>query len=54
MTFHTTKPYLWRSETLPLANPFFVNREITDKLLHNHLSINTLRKTPKIAVFSTE
>ena len=29
ITFHTTKHNLWRSETLPLANLFFVNRPFT-------------------------
>ena len=48
------KPYLLRSETLPFANPYFVNRTITINKLRNHLSINTLRKTSKIASFSTE
>ena len=54
MTFHTTKHGLSRNETLPLANSSFVNRPFTDKYPCNHLSINTLRKTTKIAVFSTE
>ena len=54
MVFHTTKHNLWRSETIPLANLFFVNREITDKCPCNHLSDNTLRKTSKNAVFSTK
>ena len=31
ITFHTTKPYLSRNETLPFANLDFVNRQITDK-----------------------
>jgi len=26
ISFRTTKRYLWRSETIPLANPFYVNR----------------------------
>jgi hypothetical protein len=54
ITFHTTKPYLSRSETLPLANLDFVNRPFTVQNSRNHLSSNTLRKTSKIAVFSTE
>ena len=54
MVFHTTKHNLWRSETIPLANLFFVNREITDKYSCNHLSDNTLRKTSKNAVFSAK
>ena len=54
MVFHTAKHNLWRSETLPLANSYFVNRPFTDKYPCNHLSINTLQKTSKIAVFSTK
>ena len=54
ITFHTTKHNLWRSETLPLANSYFVNRPFTVLNTCNHLSVNTLRKTSKIAVFSTE
>ena len=54
MTFHTMKPYLSCNETLPLANPFFVNRQVTDKQSRNHLSVNTLQKTSKIALFSTK
>ena len=54
MTFHTTKHGLWRNETLPLANSDFVNRQITVYNPCNHLSANILRKTSKIAVFSTE
>ena len=54
ITFHTTKPYLSRSETLPLANLYFVNRPFTVQNSRNHLSSNTLRKTSKNAVFSTE
>ena len=30
ITFHTTKHGLWRSETIPLANPFYANQPITD------------------------
>ena len=48
------KPYLSRTKTLPLANPYFVNRLFTDKNPCNHLSANKLPKTSKIAVFSTE
>ena len=54
MVFHTTKRYLWRSETLPLAILSFVNRTITDEYPCNHLSINALRITSKNGVFSTE
>ena len=54
MTFHTMKPYLSRNETLPLANSFFVNRQVTDKQSHNHLLVNALQKTSKIALFSTK
>jgi len=48
------KPYLSRNETLPLANSFFVNRQVTDKQSRNHLLVNTLQKTSKIALFSTK
>ena len=44
---------LSRSETLPLANSYFVNRTITDEQSCNHLSLNDLRKTSKNALFST-
>ena len=54
ITFHTAKHNLWRSETLSLANSDFVNRQITVYNPCNHLSANTLRKTSKIDVFSTE
>ena len=54
ITFHTMKPYLSHGETLPLANLFYVNRSVTIKHPCNHLSANTLPKTSKIAVFSTE
>ena len=54
ITFHTAKHGLSCSETLPLAILCFVNHTITNKYPCNHLSINTLRKTSKIAVFSTE
>ena len=54
ITFHTTKLYLSRTKTLPLANSDFVNREITVYNPCNHLSANMLRKTSKNAVFSTE
>ena len=53
MVFHTTKHGLSRYETLPLANLDFVNCTFTDKQSHNNLSVNTLRKTSKIALFST-
>ena len=46
--------YLSRNETLPLANLLFVNRSITDNYSRNHLSVNSLRKTSKIALFSAE
>jgi len=48
------KPYLSCIETLPLANPFFVNRQVTDKQSCNHLPVNALRETSKIALFSTK
>ena len=48
------KPYLSHGETLPLANLFYVNRSITIEHPCNHLSANTLPKTSKIAVFSTD
>ena len=48
------KPYLSRNETLPFANSDFVNRSITNIHSCNHLSINALRKTSKIALFPTE
>ena len=54
MTFHTTKPYLSRTKSLPLANLYFVNRPFTVQNSRNHLSSNTLRKTSKITVFLTE
>ena len=54
MVFHPAKPYLSRTKTLPFANSDFVNRPFTDKYPCNHLSINTLRKTTKVGVFSTE
>ena len=54
ITFHTTKHNLWRSETLPFANSLFVNRQITVLNLRNRLLVNTLRKTSKNGVFSTE
>ena len=54
ITFHTMKPYLSHGETLPLANLFYVNRSITIEHPCNHLSANTLPKTSKNAVFSTE
>ena len=47
ISFSTTKRYLWRGETLPLANSDYVNREITDKNLCNNLSINALQKSTK-------
>jgi len=54
MTFHTAKHGLSHDKTLPLANSSFVNYPFTDKRSCNHLSINTLRKTSKIAFFSTK
>ena len=54
MVFHTMKPYLWRTETLPFAIPSFVNRPFTIEYPRNHLSVNALRKTSKIALFSSE
>ena len=54
MVFHTMKPYLSCNETLPLANSFFVNRQVTDKQSRNHLPVNALRETSKIALFSTK
>ena len=48
------KPYLSRTKTLPLANSYFVNRQITVYNPRNHLSANALRKTSKIALFSTK
>ena len=54
ITFHTTKHGLSRNETLPLANLLFVNCPFTDEYPCNHLSFNTLRKTSKNGVFSTE
>ena len=48
------KDNLSRTETLPLANSDFVNRQITVKNSYNKLSVNTLRKTSKNGVFSTE
>ena len=52
ISFGTTKRYLWRSETIPLANSSFVNRPITIQYSYNHLSVNALRKASKIALFS--
>ena len=52
MTFHTTKHGLSRNETLPLANLDFVNCTFTDKQSRNNLSVNTLQKPSKIALFS--
>ena len=54
ITFHTTKHNLSRCETLPLANSYFVNYPITNQYPCNHLSVNALPKTAKIAVFLTE
>ena len=54
ITFHTTKHGLSRCETLPLANLYFVNHPITNQYPRNHLSINALQKTAKIAVFLTD
>ena len=54
ITFHTTKHGLWRSETIPLANSFFVNRPFTDINPCNYMSISELRKTSKNGIFSTE
>ena len=51
MVFHTTKRYLWRSETIPLANSFYVNRSVTDDVFCNYLSANKLQKTSKNAFF---
>jgi len=51
ITFHTTKHGLSYSETLPLANSFFVNHQITNQYPRNRLSVNILPKTAKIAVF---
>ncbi len=45
---------LSRSETLPLANLFFVNHQMTDEYSCNHLSVNDLQKTSKNGVFSAE
>ena len=42
------------AKTLPLANLLFVNRSITNKHSRNHLSVNNLQKTSKIAFFSSE
>jgi len=54
ITFHTVKHGLSRNETIPLANLYFVNREVTDNNPCNHLSDNDLPKTSKNDVFSTE
>jgi hypothetical protein len=54
MVFHTTKRYLWRGKTIPLANFDFVNRTFTVLNSCNHLSVNILQKTSKNDVFSTE
>ena len=54
ISFRTTKRYLWRSETIPLANFDFVNRPFTVLNSCNHLSVNILQKTSKNGVFSTE
>ena len=54
MVFHTMKPYLWRTETLPFAIPSFVNRPFTIEYPCNYLSFSDLRKTSKIALFSSE
>ena len=45
------KPYLSRTKTLPLANPYFVNRLFTNNYPCNNLSVNALRKTSKKALF---
>ena len=51
ITFHTTKHGLSRSETLPLANSYFVNHPIINQYLCNRLSVNELTKTSKNGVF---
>ena len=42
ITFHTMKPYLSHDETLPFANPFFVNKSTKKKFLRNHLVASDL------------
>ena len=49
--FHRLKHGLSHDETIPLANPFYVNRSVTDDVFCNHLSANKLQKTSKNAFF---